>query len=94
MLGEMTAPTPLSLIDCVFSAICWSVNPVVPTTRFTPDSAVVFIVSTAALAMVKSIRTSGFLDSRVSLSFSAPTIGILIGPIPITSPTSFPCRGV
>ena len=82
MFDEMTAPTLLSSTFFMFDAICSSVKPVVPTTMLTPQEVAVFIVSTAAGAIVKSTKTSGFADFKVSSNFSDPTISTPNSPMP------------
>ena len=94
MLGAITAFTLFDLITSFISVICSSVKPVVPTTRFTLFCEAVFIVFTAAPAMVKSTSTSGFIFFNTSFSLLAAVISIPIFPIPITSPMSFPAIGV
>ena len=48
ILDEITAFTSLSFTFLIFSAICSSVKPVVPTTTLTPHAVAFLTVSTAA----------------------------------------------
>ena len=82
MLDEITAQTLLSSIFLTLVAICSSVNPVVPTTTFTPQAVAILIVSTAAGAIVKSTNTSAPDAFKVSSNFSEPTISTPSSSIP------------
>ena len=93
-LEEITALMFFSLITSAFPLACSSVNPVVPTTKFTPQSAVLLMVSTAAGAMVKSTNTSAPDSFNAFSKSSEPTIGTPILPIPAFSPASTPAKGV